>query len=49
MKAPIAIAAANPPVIDARSEMDRNETGSTHRMLPAKSARVARGLKNLCA
>lgn len=49
MNAPIAIAAAIPPVADVTSWTEMNVTGSTSQMLPVNSARVARGMKNLCA
>lgn len=49
MNAPTAIEAASPPAIEVRVETEENATGSTFRMLPAKCARVARALQNLCA
>jgi hypothetical protein len=45
-KGPIAIAAAIPPTAEVISEL-KNATGSTRRMLPVKSARVARGMQIL--
>jgi hypothetical protein len=49
MNAPTAIEAASPPAIEVSSWTGRKATGSTFRMLPAKSARVARGMQILCA
>ena len=49
MNAPIAIAAANPPASEDKSWTEEKATGSTARMLPANSARVARGNENFCA
>jgi hypothetical protein len=48
MKAPIAIAAAKPPAPEKSWSGLMKAAGNTLPMLPANSARVARGMQNLC-